>query len=121
MTLQQKPLSATLQQFRKLWEINTHIALVNKEIETVKANIQELNRIDVSNLATFGDLSNLEDILKLYTDEAIEAIPQPDLTDYATKDEFPDLTNYATKNEIPDLTDYLTKTEMYLKVILKKI
>jgi translation elongation factor EF-4 len=85
MTLQQKPLSATLQQFRKLWEqmavINTHIAFINKEIEVVKAHIQELIGIDVSNLATFGDLSNLEDSLKQYTDEAIDSIPQPDLTE----------------------------------------
>jgi hypothetical protein len=81
--------------------INTHIALVNKEIEIVKTHIQELIGTDVSNLATLGDLSNLEDSLKLYTDEAIESIPQPDLT------------NYATKDEIPDLTDCLTNSDLY--------
>jgi hypothetical protein len=80
--------------------INTHISLVNKEIETVKAHIQELIGIDVSNLTIFGDLSNLEDNLKQNTDEAIDSIPQPDLTDYATKDEIPDLTNYATKLDL---------------------
>jgi hypothetical protein len=52
--------SNSLQQFQKLWEkistLNTHITLVNKEIEIVKSHIQELIGIDVSNLATFGDL-----------------------------------------------------------------
>jgi hypothetical protein len=37
---------------------------VNKEIEVVKGHIQELIGIDVSNLTTFGDLSNLEESLK---------------------------------------------------------
>jgi hypothetical protein len=68
MTLNQNVNSNTIQQFQKLWErmssINTHIALVNKEIEIVKNHIQELIGIDVSNLATFGDLTNLEDNLK---------------------------------------------------------
>jgi hypothetical protein len=52
--------------------INTHIALVNKEIEIVKNHTQELIGIDVSNLVTFGDLSNLEDNLKQYTDNAVD-------------------------------------------------
>jgi hypothetical protein len=55
--------SKSLQQFQKLWEkiatLNTHITLVNKEIEIVKSHIQEIIGIDVSNLVTFGDLSNL--------------------------------------------------------------
>jgi hypothetical protein len=59
--------SNTIQQFQKLWEqmavLNTHIPLVNKEI---------------SNLATFGDLSSLEDSLKQYTDSVVEFIPQKD-------------------------------------------
>jgi 5,10-methylenetetrahydrofolate reductase len=89
--------SNSLQQFQKLWEkiaaLNTHITLVNKKIEIVKSHIQELIGIDVSNLATFGDLSNLEDSLKQYTDNSI-----------------PDLSDYATKNE---LLVYLPKSEMY--------
>jgi hypothetical protein len=104
MTLNQNINSNILQQFQKLWErmaeINTHIALVNKEIEVVKTHIQELIGIDVSNLTTFEDLSNLEFNLKQYTDESIDSIPQPDLTDYATKDEIPDLSDYLTKNEM---------------------
>jgi 5,10-methylenetetrahydrofolate reductase len=90
--------SNSLQQFQKLWEkiatLNTHITLVNKEIEIVKSHIQELIGIDVSNLATFGDLSNLEDNLKHYTDAAVNSV---DLSDYATKKE---------------LSDYLTKSDM---------
>jgi ABC-type methionine transport system ATPase subunit len=62
--------------------INTHIVLVNKEIEIVKSHIQELIGIDVSNLATLGDLTNLEDALKQYTDEAVGSV---DLSDYPTK------------------------------------
>jgi hypothetical protein len=41
--------------------------MVNKEIEVVKSHIQELIGIDVSNLATLGDLTNLETDLKRYT------------------------------------------------------
>jgi vacuolar-type H+-ATPase subunit C/Vma6 len=80
-----------------LWErvgfINKLIVLVNKEMEIVKNHIQELIGIDIdiSNLATFGDLSNLEDSLKQYIYTPTESIPQPDLSDYATKDEVPDL------------------------------
>jgi hypothetical protein len=74
--LNQKVNSNSLQQLQKLWEqmssINTHIALVNKEIEIVKDHIQELIGIDVSNLATLGDLSSLEESLKQYTDDAIQ-------------------------------------------------
>jgi hypothetical protein len=74
--------------------INTHIALVNKEIEIVKSRIQELIGIDVPNLVTFGDLSNLEDNLKQYTDSAIDSV---DLSDYAMKDELPDLSDDANE------------------------
>jgi hypothetical protein len=45
---------------------------VNKEIEIVKNCLQELIGIDISNLVTIGDLSNLEDNLKLYTDNAVD-------------------------------------------------
>jgi hypothetical protein len=51
--------------------LNTHIALVNKEIELVKSHIQELIRINVSNLSTLGDLSNLEVSLKQYTNSVV--------------------------------------------------
>jgi hypothetical protein len=119
MTLQQNINSNLLQQFQKLWEriasFNTYIMEVNREIEVVKSHIQELIGIDVSSLATFGDLLSLETNLKQYADNSI-----PDLSDYATKEEIPDLSNYATKREIPDLTDYLTKTEMYYEVDFKK-
>jgi hypothetical protein len=87
---------------------------VNKEIEVVKNNIQEL-----SNLATLGNLLSLETNLKQYADNSIPDLSDyatkdefPDSTDYATKEEIPDLSNYATKNEIPDLSDYATKEEI---------
>jgi hypothetical protein len=70
---------------------------VNKEIEIVKSHLQELIGIDVSNLVTFGDLSNLEDNLKHYTDAAVDS---GDLSDYATKDELPDLSNCVSKSEM---------------------
>jgi hypothetical protein len=73
---------------------------VNKEIEVVKNNIQELIGIDISNLATLGDLSNLEDSLKQYTDNSI-----PNLSNYATKE-------YVNTNE-PDLSSCLAKTDMF--------
>jgi hypothetical protein len=91
MTLNQNINSNTIQQFQRLWErmlwINTHIALVNKEIEIVKSRIQELIRINISNLVTIEDLSNLEDKNEL-----------PDLSDYATKE-------YVDSNE-PDLSNW---------------
>jgi translation elongation factor EF-4 len=72
-----------------LWErvssLNKVIALVNKEIEVVKNHIQELIGIDVSNLATLGDLTNLEDSLKQYSDDAVNSIPKPDLSNYLTR------------------------------------
>jgi hypothetical protein len=67
MTLQQNINSNSLQQFQKLWErmalLNAHITEVNKEIEIFKSHIQELIGIDVSNLATLGDLSRFNKIL----------------------------------------------------------
>jgi hypothetical protein len=70
--LQQNSLSCSFQQFQKLWEriasLN-YIMEVNKEIEVVKSHIQELIGTDISNLATLGDLLNLEDSLKRYTDD----------------------------------------------------
>jgi hypothetical protein len=38
--------------------INKIITMVNKEIEVIKSHIQELIGIDISNLASFEDLSN---------------------------------------------------------------
>jgi hypothetical protein len=52
--------------------LNPHIIKVNKEIEIVKNNIQELIGIDVSNIATLGDSSSLEGSLKQYTDNSIQ-------------------------------------------------
>jgi hypothetical protein len=115
MTLQQNSLSSSFQQFQKLWErmalLNAHITEVNKEIELVKSHIQELIGIDVSNLATLGDLSSLEESLRQYTDDEI-----PDLSDFVTKDEIPDLSNYAPKDENPnepDLSSYLRKEYIF--------
>jgi hypothetical protein len=73
--------------------LNTHIVSVNKEIEVVKSHIQELIRIDVSNLAIFGDLSNSESSLKQYTDDSI-----PDLSDYPTKKYVDTNIELSTKN-----------------------
>jgi hypothetical protein len=77
MTLQQNSVSNSLQQFQKLWErissLNKDIAMVNKELETIKISINEI------------DLSELECSLKQYTNEAIDAIPQPDLSNYLTR------------------------------------
>jgi hypothetical protein len=47
--------------------------IVNKELETIKISINEI------------DLSELEGSLKQYTDKAVESIPQPDLSNYLTK------------------------------------
>jgi hypothetical protein len=66
----------------------------------VKSHIQELIGIDVSNLATLGDLSSLEKSLKQYADTAVESIPQPDLSDYTTKYELQDLSKYLKNNSI---------------------
>jgi hypothetical protein len=98
----------------KITSLNTYIIEMNKEIEIVKSHIQELIGIDISNLATFGDLSNLEVNLKHYTDTAVDSV---DLSDYAKKDELPDLPDYVTKkyvdsNEL-DLSSCVSKTEMY--------
>jgi 5,10-methylenetetrahydrofolate reductase len=99
--LQQNISSNSFQQFQKLWErmalLNAHITEVNTEIEIVKSHIQELIGIDVSNLATLGDLSSLEGNLKQYTDDAVSSV---DLTDYPTKDEIPDLSSYLKKSYI---------------------
>jgi hypothetical protein len=56
--------------------------------------------IDVSNLATLGDLSSLEESLKQYTDDSIQ-----DLSDYDTKE-------YVDTNE-PDLSSCLAKTDIF--------
>jgi hypothetical protein len=93
--------SNSLQQFQKLWgkiaTLNIHITLVNKEIEIVKSHLQELIGIDVSNLATFGDLSNLENNLKHYTDAVFDSV---DLFDYVVKDELLDLLICVPKSEM---------------------
>jgi Ca2+-binding RTX toxin-like protein len=111
--------------------INTHIALLNKEIEIVKNHIHELIGIDVSNLVTIGDLSNLEDNLKQYSDDAIpdlsETLPidvsgitghNPDdklvVKEYVdTVVSSIDLSEYATKDELPNLSNCLTKSDMF--------
>jgi methionine synthase II (cobalamin-independent) len=87
MTLNKNINSNSLQQFQKLWKrissLNKVITMVNKEIEVVKSHISELIGIDISSLATFEDLSSLEDSLKQYTDAAVDSV---DLSDYATGD-----------------------------------
>ena len=49
---------------------------------------------------------------KNYVNEAISAIPQPDLSDYALKTDIPDVSNFATKAEIPSLEGYALKTDI---------
>jgi FtsZ-binding cell division protein ZapB len=66
-----------------LKEITDQVNNVHTDINntTSKLSIQERIGNDVSNLATLGDLSSLEDSLKQYTDEAVDTI---DLSDYAS-------------------------------------
>jgi hypothetical protein len=89
-------------------DLNKHIAIVNNTIELVKENIKHLIGVDVAGLATIEDLTTLETSLKTHTtetlldypkkttmainisqakdevieyvDNAIEEIPEPDLT-----------------------------------------
>ena len=44
-----------------------------------------------------------------YVDNAIAAIPAPDLTDYAKKTDIPDVSNFATKDEIPSIEGLATE------------
>jgi hypothetical protein len=69
MSLNQHVISDSFHQFQKLQErissLNEFLKVANKEMEK---NINEI------------DLAGLEGSLKQYTDTAIGAIPQPDLT-----------------------------------------
>jgi hypothetical protein len=66
MINQQNSVSNSLQQFQKLWDwissINKVISMVNKELETIKISINEIN------------LSELEGSLKQYTSNAVGSI-----------------------------------------------
>lgn len=64
--------------------------------------------------------------LKSYVEEAISAIPQPDLSSYALKTEIPDVSNLATKAEISGFiteipAEYVTETELNAKGYLTEI
>lgn len=70
------------------------------ELNWVPSN-NKMPAVEGASLATKG-----------YVDNAVAAIPQPDLSDYALKTDIPDVSNFATKAEIPSLEGYALKTEI---------
>jgi hypothetical protein len=122
--INQHIISDSLQQFQKLRErissLNEFLKVANKEMELVK----KINEID---------LVGLEGSLKQYTDTAIGAIPQPDLSNYLNTSNVlvvPSLPSFPWEDEnplkngnllvpkryvdqsIPNLSNYATKTEI---------
>jgi hypothetical protein len=106
---------------------------VNKELETIKISINEI------------DLSELECNLKQYTNEAIGSIPQPDLSNYLTKNHIYNIPQvqpipgeensnqngslFVTKsyvdnfvnNSQPNLSNYLTMNDVYVQPVLSDL
>jgi hypothetical protein len=69
---------AWIKERESLWNristISQYITQVNKEITVVKNNIVELIGVDVSNLATIDNITDLESELKNYVNKSVEEI-----------------------------------------------
>lgn len=80
------------------------------------SNYYTKQQIDAMLEEVDGDIEQLFNMLEVdyatieLVEEKIAAIPSPDLSNYATKDEIPDVSNFATKDEIPDAYELPTAT-----------
>lgn len=88
------------------------------EIPDVSGFITEIpgEYVTETELNAKGYLTEHQSLSNYYTkgqvDAAIDAIPAPDLTDYAKKTDIPSLDGYAKTTDIPDVSGFQTEAQV---------